>query len=302
MANALSELSTKMDAKIAPVLQNPYIAKMTMPLNEEESGKGIGLTTYKGIAYASGYGGRTSLELEFDPEGVDVTSKDYKVPIQQSSRTIKRRDYESFLLAGVGINTDIAVDMLGEVQQQQNATVIDGWKPDGTNYAVLGMYQVANISVTGATAETFGNALGAVSDGIAALQAKNIYSTAGYNFYVNPAQAGEINGNYSNGVAERDLILKNLNMDVPDGSMPGKIITSTNLPDGAGMVAPTADKSNARFFELVEAQVPYNNLWFKDGNEKDGDILARQVSSLFPTFKRLNSSNKTDCVCKVGSL
>jgi hypothetical protein len=297
MTNALKDIQLIWDRKVSEVLTKPYIAKMVMPLNTEMSGKGIGMTRYKGLAYAKGYGGRTSFALEFDVETPDITQTDYNVPKQFSSRTIKRDIYESFLLDGIPIGTDMAVQMLSEVQLQQNATVVDGWKPDGTNYAVLGMYQVANNSAAGSSFGSYGGALATVSTLIGLLQADDIYSYDGYNLIVNPTQKAALLARYSTtGIEEYPQVVDLLNIDVPDGSKPGRIIPCSNITAGTCIVAPTAIVANRKYFELIEAQTPYNNLWWVDGNSKDGDIKTRMVSSLFPTFKHLTSGNKDDCI------
>jgi len=297
MANALKDIELNWNKKVSEVLYHPYVAKMVMPLNPEMSGRGIGMTRYKGIAYATGYGGRTSFSLEMDYDVPDITQTDYNVPKQLSSRVLKRDIYESFLLDGIPLGSDMAIQMLSEVQQQQNATVIDGWKPDGTNYAVLGMYQVANNSMgAGSSFATYKGALTTVSTILGLLQADDIYSYDGYNLIINPAEKAELLASYSTaGIAEYGQVIDLLNVDVPDGSKPGSIIATPYMTAGTAMVAPTATQANRKYFELIEAQTPYNNLWFVDGNSRDGDIRTRQVGSLFATFKHL-VSNKDNCI------
>ncbi|MFZ2499544.1 hypothetical protein [Methanosarcina sp.] len=299
MTIALGEIELNWDGKVSQVLSNPYVAKMAMPLDAEESGKGIGMNTYKGLAYAPGYGGRISFKLEFDPETPHIKAKDYNVPIQQSSRVLDRRDFESYVLRGINVTSDIAVQMLDDVLEKQNLTVIDGWKPNGT-YATYGMYQVANISDAGNSFATPGGAQKTVSTLIGKLQKANIYSDDGYNLFVNPDENAKVlaSANATSGLREYPIVVDILNQGVADGTKPGRIIPTTAITAGTCMVAPTAAERNKKFFKLVEAQIPYNNLWYVDGNEKDGDIKARQVGSLFPTFAQLDDSGKTNCIAK----
>ena len=306
MTNVLKDLELIWNKVVTMNLYNPFVAKMAMPLNSELSGRGIGQTTYKGIAYASGYGGRTSFSLEMDYEVPELTQVNYSVPKQFSSRVMRRDIYESFLLDGIPIGTDLAIQMMNEIQQQQNATVLIGWTPDGTNYAVLGMYNVAN-NTYGASGSfgTYGNALKAVSNAIGLLNADNIYSDDGYNMFLNPVEKTKILASHSTvGTPEYGQVIDLLNVDVASGGKPGKIISSPNITAGTGMICPTATPGNRKYFELIEPQVPYNNLWYVDGNSKDGDIRCRQVASLFPTFKHLSESvaNKDDCICTLTSI
>lgn len=294
----LSEFKKIWDNEVDQLLTNPYVAKMAMPLNTEQSGKGIGQDTYNGLAYTAGYGGRTSFQLEFDPESVNVTSKSWNVPIQFSSRVMTRKDFESFKLKGIPISTDIARMMLDEVLEQQNQTILQGWKPDGNNYAVLGMYNVANNSDACSSFATPGGAIATVSKLIGMLQTDKIFSDDGYNLFLNPAENAKLLASYysNSGLRERPLVLDLLNEGVTGGGQPGQIISTTAMTAGTCMVAPVASQRNRKFFELIEPQTPYNNLWYVDGNSLDGDIKCRQVASLFPTFKKLDSSNKTDCI------
>jgi len=300
MSIALSDIELNWNGKVSEVLFNPYVAKLAMPLNPEQSGQGIGMNKYKGLAWAAGYGGRTDVKLKFDKETPHVASIDYTVPKQMSSREIDRGDWESYMARGIDATNGIAVQMLGEIQDQQNWTTIQGWAPDGTNYVTLGMYQVANNSDAGSDFSTPGGALATVGKLIGMLQIDKIFSDDGYNLFVNPANKQELAASYyaNSGVREWGQVLDSLNEQTDNygGVKPGRIISTPCITAGTCMVAPVASEINRKYFELIEAQAVYNNIWYIDGNEKDGDIRARQVASLFPTFPGLNSSNKTDAI------
>lgn len=300
MSIALSDIELNWNGKVSEVLFHPYVAKIAVPMNAEMSGQGIGMNKYKGLAWAAGYGGRTDVKLRFDPETPHVTSVDYTVPKQQTSRYIDRGDWEAYLLRGIDATNGIAVQMLGEIQDQQNYTVLQGWAPDGTNYVTLGMYQVAANSNAGSSFGSYNGALSTVSTLIGMLQQDKIYSDDGYNLFVNPTEKQKLAASTStnSGVREWVQVLDALNEQTDNygGVKPGRIISTPCITAGTCMVAPVASEINRKYFELIEAQAVYNNIWYDDGNEKDGNIKCRQVSSLFPTFPGLNSSNKTDAV------
>lgn len=300
MSIALSDIELNWNGKVSEVLFHPYVAKIAMPLNAEMSGQGIGMMKYKGLAWAAGYGGRTDVKLKFDKETPHITSVDYTVPKQMTSREVDRGDWEAYLLRGIDATNGIAVQMLGEIQDQQNYTVIQGWAPDGTNYVTLGMYQVANNPSSGSDFSTYGGALTTVSTLIGLLQADKIYSDDGYNLFVNPTNKLELAASTStnSGLREWGQVLDALNEQTDNygGVKPGRIISTPCITAGTCMVAPVASEINRKYFELIEPQTVYNNIWYEDGNAKDGNIKCRQVASLFPTFPGLDSSNKTDAI------
>ena len=300
MSVALYDIEVNWDNKVTEVLFNPYIAKMAMPLNAEMSGQGIGMNKYTGLAYAAGYGGRTDVKLKFDMETPHIGKVDYVVPKQMSSRYIDRGDWESYLLRGVDATNGIAVQMLGEIQDQQNQTVIQGWAPDGTNYVTLGMYQVAGNSDVGSSFATPGGALTTVGILIGMLQTDKVYSDDGYNLFINPIQKQKLAASYhtGSGVREWNQVIDSLNEQTDNygGVKPGRIFSTPYITAGTCMVAPVASEINRKYFELIEAQTVYNNIWYVDGNDTDGDVKARQVGSLFPTFPGLDSTNKTNAV------
>lgn len=300
MSIALSDIELNWNGKCAEVLFSPYVAKMAMPLDAESSGQGIGMRKYKGLAWAAGYGGRTDVKLKFDVETPHIGSVDYTVPIQQTSRYVERGDWEAYLLRGINATNGIATQMLGEIQDLQNYTVLQGWAPDNTNYVTLGMYQVARNSNAGSSFGTYNGALSTVGTLIGMLQSDKIYSDDGYNLFINPTQKQKLVASNSpnSGVREWGQVIDALNEQTDNygGVKPGRIISTPCITAGTCMVAPVASEINRKYFELIEAQSVYNNIWYEDGNSLDGNIKCRQVSSIFPTFPGLGSDNKTDAV------
>lgn len=307
MGIALEEIEINWNGRVAQILQNPYVANICMPINPEMSGQGIGMNKYKGLAWAPGYGGKTSFKLEWDPETPNMLSVDYDVPIQQSTREILRRDFQTYLNRGIPATSAIAQQMLIEVKEQQNLTMIQGWDPEGQgNYATLGMYNVASSATTdaGSSFSTNGGARNTAAKLIGLLKKQKIFSTEGYNMFLNPADNATLMASYSSvGIPEYIQVLDQLNFGVLGGGRPGQIIETPAITAGTCMVAPTASENNRVFFETIVPQTVYNNLWYEDGNVTDGNIRCRQVSSIFPTFARLDKSTMTtNCIAKATAI
>jgi len=300
MANALKDLGKAWDKDIVAVLAEQTIGRKLIPKNAALSGKGLGMTSVETRAYTARSGAVINYDIQEDLEdAVDITSKTLKIPVQQDDARIKRRDWEAYKLAGVPIDNDIAIDMAANVAAKEDALIIDGWKPDGTNYALKGMYKVANNTFGGADFGTVGNALAAVANAISLLRADKIYSV-GWNLLLNPVQYGELEASYSTTLGlEYDAVLKMLNRNAPGN--PGRVYESSNLAATTGMVAPVATPANKRFFDLIVAQEPKHDVWYET-SEETGPIRARLVGALVPRFKHLNGSDLDNCICTLTGI
>lgn len=303
MVNALANLKNQWDKDIVPTLYAQDISKQLMPVNPALSNKGLGVLSIDTLKYVARGSAATNFDIQQDIEdAVDISSAALKIPVQQDDVKIKRRDWEAYVLNGIPISSDLAQDMAANIAVQRTALVVNGWKPDGTNYDILGMYQVANNTVAGADFDTFGNAYKTVAACLKELKADKIYSP-GYNLVLAGLNYAELMGSISStGVSEAKMVLDLLNSDAPPGTQPGRIFEGTDLAAGTGMVAPIAAQANLRYFDLIETQEPINHLWFEDGNEVSGDIKARQVGAMVPRFKHLNSQGKDPCICTITSL
>ena len=301
MANALKDLGKQWDKDIVAVLGEQTIGRKLIPKNEGLSGKGLGMTSVETRSYTARSGAIINYDIQEDLEdAVDITAKTLLIPVQQDDARIKRRDWEAYKLAGVSIANDIAIDMAANIAEKEDAMIINGWKPDGTNYAIKGMYQVANNDYSTASSfGTVGKALAAVANAIALLRADKIYSV-GWNLVLNQVQYGELEASYSTTLGlEYDAVLKMLNRNAPGA--PGRVYESSSIDAGYGMVAPVATAANKRFFDLVVAQEPKHDIWYETSPDT-GPIRARLLGALVPRFKHLDSSNLDNCICTLSGI
>jgi len=301
MVNALANLKNQWDKDIAPTLYAQDISKQLMPINPQLSNQGLGVLSIDSLKYVARGSASINYDIQQDIEDtVNIDLANLKIPVQQDDTKIRRRDWEAYVKQGIPISSDLAQDMAANIAVQRTTLVVDGWKPDGTNYDINGMYQVANNTVAGADFDTFGNAYKTVAACLKELKTDKIYSP-GYNLVLAGLNYAELMGSIStNGVSEAQMVLDLLNRDAPPGTQPGRIFEGTDLAAGTGMVAPIAAQANLRYFDLIETQEPVNHLWFEDGNEVSGDIKARQIGAMVPRFKHL-VGGKDNCVCTISS-
>lgn len=303
MANSIAEIGRQWDRDIVPVLQSESIGRSLIPKNMKLSGKGIGNTSVKTFGYKGTAAAITDYNIRGDiADTLDVGDSQILIPIQQDMITIPRRSYEAMAEGGYAVDSDMALDMAKKVSLELDTTFIQGWKPDGTNYEVKGLYQVAGNSHAGYDLGTYGNLIKTVAKGLQLLQEDKIYAPA-YNLVIAADQYFEtVVSESTAGIEEYTKALKLLNLRA-GGSQPGQILMSTDLASGTGFMCPIATQATMQYFDYVEAQQPKFSSFFSNGDTESGDINMRLMGAAVPRFKHLDSSSLTDpCVCKFTTL
>ncbi len=300
MVNALNTIGKHLDRSIVPVLQGESIIRKLIPLNTELSGKGLGMTSVGTFNYAATGGASTDYMINENQEDtMDVTEDVLKIPVQQQEITVNARTWASMIANGTNIEADIAIEMASNISSEQDTNGIAGWKPDGTNIEIDGLYSVAGNTYAGATFATYGNAILAATNGKKMLKADNVISTA-YNMTLHGDQFAELDGSLStSGVEEYKQVLRVLNNGNLAGE--GQILESNDLTAGTAMITPIASQVNRRYFDIIEAYKPTNRV-FIIGDEETSPTHIRQVAALTQRFKHLDSSDNDPCVCTVTGI
>ena len=135
MVNAIANLAKYFDKEMIKPLQQRFIGRKLVPKNTEISGKGLGMESVDvwtllrmadatiSLGIPTGYG-----------DTADVTSETLNIPVLAEPYVLPRRMYESYKAAGIGIEAALAIEAAYRVQLQEEALILDGWAPDGTNY------------------------------------------------------------------------------------------------------------------------------------------------------------------------
>ncbi len=302
MTNELAEIGKQWDRKLGQVWVTQSIGRTLIPKNMELSGKGIGNTSVKSQAYTAMADAITDFNILQDiADTVEIEGETILIPIQQDMVEIKRRNFESMKFDGITVDSDVAKVMAVKVAKELDTTIIQGWKPDGTNYKVKGFYQIAGNSSAGSDFGTYGGALDSVAAALEALNTDGVYSDAGYNLTVAPTQYFQlIKSRSANGDMELPQVLEMLNIGV--NGQPGQIKVSPDLAAATGLVTPTSTAGNSIYFDLIEAQQPKNLLKYKNGDTEEGDIIITQRGAAVPRFKGLNDSGLCPAVHKFTAI
>lgn len=300
MANSLEKIGKYLDREVVPILRAQSVLRQLIPLNKKLSGKGIGMTAIETFNYTATGGASTDYEInENQADTMDITDDILKIPIQQQEIKISARTFEVMQKNGSNIEADSIQEITSNVVAEQDTNGIAGWKPNGTDVEIDGLYTVAANTYGGATFGTYGNAVKAATNAKKELKADNVISS-GYNMTLHGDQLAELDGSQSTaGIDEWDRVLRILNNGNKNG--PGQILQSDDLTAGTGMVTPIASQENLRFFDLIEAQTPMNRV-FIIGDPKTSPVHIRQVAALTQRFKHLDSSDNDPCVCTLTGI
>ena len=300
MVSALETIGKYLDTTILPVLKAQSVLRKLIPLNTALSGNGIGMMAIETFNYVATGGASTDYMIhESQADSMDVTSDILKIPIQQQEITIDARTWATMVANGTKIEADSAMEMASNISIEQDINGIVGWKPDGTNVEIDGLYSVAGNTYGGATFATYGNALAAVANAKKLLKADNIFSTA-YNLTLHGDQFAELEQSESTtGVEEWSKVLRILNNSAENAG--GQILESNDLTAGTAMVTPIASQENIRYFDLIEAQAPMNRV-FIIGDDMTSPTHIRQVAAMSQRFKHLDGSGNDPCVCTVTGI
>lgn len=283
MVNALDDISKYFDEELVMPLQQRFIGRKLVPKNEKLSGKGIGMESVDVWTLANMASAQIALGLpsEFG-DTADVTSDTVQLPILSEPFTIPRRMYESYKLKGIGIESALAIEAAYQVQLKEEALILNGWAPDGTNYVVKGLYQAANNAETSSKDfGTYGYATDKIGLMISMLEADSIYGP--YNVVLNQVQKNELFGSRSStGDREWPEIIEMLN----ENGSGGMIYSSPSQTVDTCMMLPISNKA---YSDLVIPQDYKNQL---NEDPKLGDIsplYGLVYECLAPRINQTNS-------------
>ena len=244
MVNALQNLAKYFDKEMIKPLQQRFIGRKLVPKNTELSGKGIGMETVDVWTLLRMADATISLGLPTGYEDTaDVTKATLNLPILHHPFTLPRRMYETYKMAGIGIEAALSLEAAYRVQLQEEALILNGWAPDGATYTISGLYQSAgNAETTADDFGTYGNAVAKIALAKALLETDSVYGP--YNLVLNPTQENELLGSFSTtGASEWDQVMKMLKG--------GDIFSSPIQTAATGMLMATPNKA---YFDLVIPQ------------------------------------------------
>ena len=217
-----------------------------------------------------------------------ATVADKPVPDQSKQYQIPRNVYDAWKAGLYPIDSAIAASAGYVVGQKIDEILINGWKPDGTNYAVKGLLQAAGSTKKGAGFDTYGNARASVAGLLGVIEGNNALADA-YNLLLNPVQWAELLASQSTtGIEEWDQVLKLLNLGNDSG--PAQILSTTHVPAGTGVLSPV-DPGRISI-EVYELQAVENQLTVDPKLGKYSDVYGITAAKVLPHIRQPKAVGK----------
>lgn len=216
---------------------------------------------------------------------INTTRTVVKVPVFSKGFRIRRSTYEIFKARGTPIDTTTALSAAYIVGKKEDAAILQGWAPDGTNYRTNGLYRSAgNQFSTPKDFGTYGYATDAVGGAIAMIEDDDAEANA-YNLTLNPIQRGELRVSRSaNGVLEEPDIMGILN---PNGGSVGRIWTSKRITAGTGLITPV-DPAR-QYIELHTPRDYRTSLGVNSKDEANSPIYGKITCMTYLNVKHANA-------------
>lgn len=290
---SLQRASRMLDEAMVEPLRRKLVGRKLIAENKSKRGTGkyaIDIDTITEmsaahITYDTDDIGKSSdmIEVETARKQVPIPYKSFKVPYQS---------YLAFKTEGKALDTAGAVSAAYVVGQIEDTMIINGWKPDGTNYEVEGLYQAAGTTATGATWATAGNCIKSVQTGISALEDLGV--SGPYHLLVHKDQASELRGNVITGVGrEIKQVSEMMNNDDPN-MHEGKIWQCHDMTAANAILIPV-DPVRV-YFELVNPVLIHTELGVDSKKPESSAIYGHVWEVMVPIIKQATAICKIDTI------
>ena len=231
-------------------------------------------------------------EIGASSDLIEVTTARKQIPIPHKSFKVPRQSYLAFKTEGKALDSAAAVSAAYVVGQIEDAMIINGWAPDGTNYEIEGFYQAAGTSATGATFATAGNCIKSVETGISALEDLGV--SGPYHLLLHKDQAKELRGNVITGVGrEIKQVTEMMNNDDPN-MHEGKIWQCHDMTAANAILIPV-DPARV-YFELVNPVLVHTELGVDSKKPESSAIYGHVWEVMVPVIKQ------TTAICKIDTI
>lgn len=291
---ALQTAARKIDAELIEPLRQALVGRQLVYANPNIKGDGIynvdiNTLSNMGEAYIS-----YALPSESDPrDSIKVTRTNVNIPVVSKGFEIPREDFEAFRRAGIMIDTSAAQSAAFVAGLKEDTLILQGWKPDGTNYTIPGLYQSAGNDYSSATVIlTPGSLTTAVAGALGLMDDDNALAPA-YNLTMNPAQyAHALAVRSAQGNLELPEVITLLNRGTPGGA--GRVLSSKGLPATTALISPV-DPAR-RFIEIYQVKDFTTQLGMDSKMPDTSKIYGSVWALTYPHIKQANA------LCKLSNI
>ena len=292
MATALQKAATYFDTEIVNPLRQKTMARKLISVKPRVKGDGIKAADILKVVEMGAAQVAYKLPKEMSRDMIRIDKTTVNIPLLYKGYEVDRDALDVWKTKGVALDSAAAISAAQVIGVQEDTAIIDGWKPDGTNYVMDGLYQAATSNyATTKDFGTYGNAKIAVGTGLSTLEAVYVYPP--FNLVLNPVQYGElVMSESTSGIEEYPRIEKMLNGNSTSG--PGRIFSSPAIADTTGLITPV-DPARV-YMELLNPQ-PLRNVLGEDSKMPGiSDITGTAYEALYVNVKQ------TSALCTLASI
>jgi uncharacterized linocin/CFP29 family protein len=225
------------------------------------------LTHVSAASFDYSWPGRQSQDI------VNLSRSTVAIPILHKEFEINKLDLASSRLSGVPLNTTNAESAAYKVATLEDLMLILGYTATGTTYEVSGLYASAgNTDAATGTWDTPANIVSSMQDGIALLEADNIF--APYNLTVHPNQHADMLELISNTAVTYEMLVTQM--------LRGGSITVTPAITSETAMLTAANPNGAFEYVLAEdVTTDTETTSLKEGNNLFGRVYLRGLPVVY---------------------
>lgn len=289
----LQRASRMLDAELVEPLRRRLIGRKLLAEDKSKRGTGKYAVDIDTITEMSKAHITYSLdEIGVSSDMIQVTTARKQVPIPHKSFTIPRQEYLAFKEEGKALDAAGATSAAYVVGKEEDAMIINGWAPDGSNYEIEGLFEAADTSATGVTWATAGNCIKSVQTGISALEDLGV--SGPYHLLLHKDQAAELRGNVLSGSGrEIKQVLEMMNLDDPNVHE-GRVWQSADMTAAYALLIPV-DPARV-YFELVNPVLIHTALGEDSTKPDTSPIFGHVWEVVVPIIKQPTA------ICKIGTI
>lgn len=285
---ALQQAATFLDGEIILPLRQKLMGRQLIAIKPLMKGAGLKSAEVMKVIEMGAAQMAYKLPKEMSRDMIRIDKSTVDVPVLYKGYEMDRDAIAAYATKGVGLDSAAAVSAAQVIGVMEDAAIIDGWKPQGSEYLMKGLYQAAGTpNATNYDFGVYGNAKTAVSALMAQLEVLFVYPP--FNLVLHPTEHGQLlMSESSTGNEEYERVLRMINGNQPGG--PGRIFSSGTLTAGTGMLTPV-DPGRV-YMELI-MPVPLRNVLGEDSKMPGiSDITGTAFEALYVNVKQTTAIGK----------
>lgn len=288
MVTALQKAATYFDGELIAPLAQKIMGRKLISLKPRMQGEGIKSADILKVIEMGAAQMAYRLPKEMSRDMLRIDKETINIPVLYKGYEVDREALNAWARNGVALDSSAAISAAQVIGVMEDTAIIDGWKPQGTEYVMKGLYQWAGISnTTTYDFDTYGDAKKAVSATIGTLEAAFVYPP--FNLTLNPIEHAKlVMSESTSGIEEYPRIVRILNGNADGG--PGRIYSSPAIAASTGLLSPV-DPARV-YMELMNPQALRNVLGEDSKMPGISDITGTSFEAIYVHVKQPNAIGK----------